>query len=542
MKSFKLISIYIISLLFQVSYTLKANGWKSQSIYQVLTDRIVIDGEPKCATLKEYCGGTFNDLIQLLPHIIDLGFTAIYISPFIENTELGYHGYWAQNIYKVNSNFGTEQELKRFIAKAHEQQILVMVDVVFNHVGYVPEGKVFDDIVPFNKDKHYHEQCEISPQDFETNNIHAIENCRLFGLPDLNTESDEVKDLLFNWIRNDVVLKYGFDGIRIDTVRHVNKRFWQELNLVLSGTNTFAIGEVSSQSPSIVGDYQTQAGLDSVLDFPLYHKMNEVFAKRYPIASLQEQYMNQKNYFSDMSLLGVFVDCHDEARLFNKLSRFAADKEDLALGLNALTYAFMSYGIPILYYGTEGRLNGGSDPLNREIYNPFKEGAVDQTMAKYIKVLNQVRSSHETYNYEPEFKQSGQDTLIFNKGPEVLVIVTNTENVHQTMFLQNHPFKQGDKLCNAFSDWDCVTVDENKRIKITIIHGYPKIYILNNELPPDQNRLNFYQGLFKNAMIVIFFIVMANILHFSGILNMITGGNHIPFKHDHNHHNDHKRL
>ena len=46
--------------------------------------------------------------------------------------------------------------------------------------------------------------------------------CRLFGLPDLNTEREDVKSILLNWIKNDIILKYNFDGVRIDTVRHVN--------------------------------------------------------------------------------------------------------------------------------------------------------------------------------------------------------------------------------------------------------------------------------------------------------------------------------
>ena len=72
-----------------------------------------------------------------------------------------------------------------------------MVDVVFNHVGFVPDED-FSQVVPFNNEKrHYHEKCEILDHDYYTNNQERIEKCRLFGLPDLNTESEEVKTLLF---------------------------------------------------------------------------------------------------------------------------------------------------------------------------------------------------------------------------------------------------------------------------------------------------------------------------------------------------------
>ncbi len=131
-----------------------------------------------------------------------------------------------------------------------------MVDVVFNHVGYVPNGDDYSKIVPFNSAKYYHEQCDITDKDWFTNNQESIEMCRLFGLPDLNTESEIVKDILFRWIRDDVLVKYGFDGLRVDTVRHVGKRFWRELAVTLDSLDTFTMGEVSNSDSSYIASYQ----------------------------------------------------------------------------------------------------------------------------------------------------------------------------------------------------------------------------------------------------------------------------------------------
>ena len=110
----------------------------------------------------------------------------------MENTDLGYHGYWAKNIYKVNPHFGTEADLKQLVIEAHKREILVMIDVVFNHIGYVNNDD-FSGIVPFNKASHYHEPCDITDEDLQNYNRERIEKCRIFGLPDINTESEEVK-------------------------------------------------------------------------------------------------------------------------------------------------------------------------------------------------------------------------------------------------------------------------------------------------------------------------------------------------------------
>src|SRR5688500_11473272 len=85
--------------------------WKSRAIYQVLTDRFATtDGTTTpCSNLNEYCGGTFQGLINNLDYIVGMGFDAIWISPIPLNTPGGYHGYWAQDWNSVNPNFGTSQ-------------------------------------------------------------------------------------------------------------------------------------------------------------------------------------------------------------------------------------------------------------------------------------------------------------------------------------------------------------------------------------------------------------------------------------------------
>jgi alpha-amylase len=100
--------------------------------------------------------------------------------------------------------------------------MFVMVDIVLNHVGYVPLGTDFSSIVPFNDPKYYHEWCEIE----DWNNQTQVEECRLCGLPDLNTESEAVKDILFKWLHDDILKQYMLDGVRLDAFRHINPRFW----------------------------------------------------------------------------------------------------------------------------------------------------------------------------------------------------------------------------------------------------------------------------------------------------------------------------
>jgi len=137
-------------------------AWKSRAVYQILTDRFARDDTANaaaCSNLSGYCGGTWKGIQNHLDYVQGLGFDAIWITPVVDNLDGGYHGYWARNWEKLNSNFGSEDDLKNLVKAAHSKGIWVMVDVVANHVA--PVGDDFSQIYPFNKAEHYHSDCQI---------------------------------------------------------------------------------------------------------------------------------------------------------------------------------------------------------------------------------------------------------------------------------------------------------------------------------------------------------------------------------------------
>ena len=192
------------------------NYWKARSIYQVLTDRFWrSNGDANaCTSLSQYCGGTFKGIEEKLDYITGMGFDAIWISPVVDNIEPGYHGYWARNWEKINSHFGSEQDLKDLVNTAHSKGVAVMVDVVANHSG--PIGDDFSQIYPLNHAEHYHNDCQIN----NWGDAHEVEYCRLADLPDINQDNSYVRQYLKDWIKN-LVNTYQFDGIRIDTIPEV---------------------------------------------------------------------------------------------------------------------------------------------------------------------------------------------------------------------------------------------------------------------------------------------------------------------------------
>lgn len=108
---------------------LSKEGWRSQSIYQLLTDRYARTNgsQAACSNLGDYCGGSWQGIINNLDYIQDMGFTAIWISPITENIPgvtydgAAFHGFWPQQINQVNSNFGTAADLKALSDALHQR-------------------------------------------------------------------------------------------------------------------------------------------------------------------------------------------------------------------------------------------------------------------------------------------------------------------------------------------------------------------------------------------------------------------------------------
>lgn len=274
-----------------------------------------------------------------------MGFDAIWISPVVDNTDgwnqsgTGYHGYWARDWSKLNDHFGTPEELKSLVEACHERDILVMVDVVANHVGPVGMQNITD-IYPFNNPEHYHpNNCQM---DFY--NQTSVEWCWLYDLPDLAQEKPFVREYLKDWVK-DLVETYGFDGLRIDTARHVPKDFLAEYG---EAAGVFQMGEVSGwpdDNVTYLGEYQPS--LTGMFNFPLYDRMLDVFGNGTSMESLSQLLAEESEKIPDLDALGIFMDNHDNDRFLeifpNKFAAFRA----------SLIFAMTQRGIPFFYYGSE---------------------------------------------------------------------------------------------------------------------------------------------------------------------------------------------
>ncbi|KAJ7093161.1 glycoside hydrolase family 13 protein [Mycena epipterygia] len=423
-----------------------AEQWRSRSIYQIITDRFALSPGTvvnECVLSEQtWCGGTWNSIRENLDYIQNAGFTAIWISPVNQNYQGprsaygdAYHGYWPADISQLNDRFGTADDLKALSAEVHRRNMYLMVDIVVNNVmatSMTPDYSTY----MFKDQSYYHPYCSI-----DWSNLTSEQQCWLgdttVPLPDVDTENPTVVSQYSQWIA-DLVQTYSIDGLRIDAAKHVKQSFWPGF---AKSAGVFCMGEVFDPAVPNVAQFQGADALDSVLNYPLYYALVAAFGLPGPqnMSALTDVLTASKTAYTDTTVLGNFLENQDVPRWHN----LSVDPQSL---YNAMTFSFLSDGIPIVYYGQEQSFSGAVDPYNREPLWP--SNYTNTSSYQLISTLNQLRNfminTTDWATQNTNVLTSDNHGLAFQKG-EVVTILTNIgappQNLTNTAF--KSPWDQG---------------------------------------------------------------------------------------------------
>ncbi len=369
--------------------------WSDAVLYFVLLDRFV-DGDPSNDVHVDptqkgtFHGGDIVGLTQQLDDLADLGVTAIWINPVVKNIpgfvtgagfpDWAYHGYWADDFYRTDARFGSEAELKTFVDECHRRGIKVLLDVVYNHVGY--DSQYLTN--PRTKDWIRH-PCGSDD----------LTMC-VGGLPDLKTELPEVADYLYE-AHLGRAARVGLDGFRLDTVKHVDHPFWKEHRKRARerlGEGFFLVGEVWGGDAESLDPWFAADEMDAGFDFSFQGSVLGFLEGRgRPVAF--DRYLKSREKVRAGHLLAHFLSSHDVP---GALWQLGGDKQAFRL---AAILQLASAGLPTLYYGEEvGRL-GGDWPDNRSDMpwgdRPIRPGAGlprDEGLRADYKRLIAIRRAH----------------------------------------------------------------------------------------------------------------------------------------------------
>ena len=253
-------------------------------------------------------GGDLEGLRQHLDYFVELGVTALWLTPVLENNSPDhngfstYHGYATTDYYKVDPRFGTNDEYRRLVDEAHQHGLKVVMDMIFNHCGFdhpwvkdMPSKDWFN-LSDWLKESNgtsnptgtsflqtsYKLTPVVDPYASEVDKRETVEGWFVTTMPDLNQRNQHVMTYLIQnsmwWIET-----VGIDGIRMDTYpyadAHAMAKWMRTLDQEYPNFNT--VGETWVTEPAYTATWQKNSKLASensflktVMDFSFFDKIN----------------------------------------------------------------------------------------------------------------------------------------------------------------------------------------------------------------------------------------------------------------------------
>lgn len=436
----------------------EAKDFTRETIYQIVTDRFfngdaTIDNPAKSPGMADtgmsnwsrYWGGDFAGIKQKLDYLKELGVTAIWISPPMDNRDVlvgggaPYHGYAQRDLKVPEEHFGNWEAFDSMVNAAHSRGIKIIVDFVPNHTSDKDTGEkgawydsgIFLADINNDTDGYFHHNGEVN----DWNNRYEIQYYNIFSLADIDQENTESDSQLKSAAA--LLAKHGVDGFRIDAVKHATWG-WQYsmVNSMHVDTETFVFGEwfQGTTGDALYWDshkFANKSGM-SLLDYPLWTEMRDVFVLNHNFQELEDVIVAENGDFVWKNALVTFIDNHDK-------KRFLSEKNDSNLLHSNLVFQMNCRGVPVIYYGTEQYLhvdtNGGSDPYNRPMMQSWDTGTTAFTIIKKLSALRRANNAvaygghrqrwinSDVYIYERQFYEDVVLTAI-NKSPSTSYNIT----------------------------------------------------------------------------------------------------------------------
>lgn len=338
-------------------------------------------------------GGDLAGAGQRINYLKDLGVTAIWFTPVLENNQpltneggamrSAYHGYGFTDHYAVDRRLGGNEAYKAFVKQAHAAGVKVVQDAVYNHVGinhwFIKDmpGKDWVHQWPAYTNTSYKQQPITDPHASALDRKITVDGWFVPFLPDLNQNNPYVANFLIQhaiWS----VENFGIDAWRIDTYLYNDMPFMNRCNQALMDQypnihifGESSVGNVIEQSYYVRNkiDFPFKSNQPGGLDFVVYNAItNNALKEKNNNAFPLYETLAQDVVYVDPTKLVTFLDNHDLDRYFSVIGE---DFDKYKIGL---TWLLTTRGIPSMYYGTEILMKNFKDPSDAEVRRDFPGG------------------------------------------------------------------------------------------------------------------------------------------------------------------------
>ena len=388
-------------------------------------------------TFTDNLHGDIRGIIDHLDYIRDLGIDVIYLTPIFKSDSS--HKYDTIDYYQIDPSFGTAEDLRELVQKAHQYGMKVVLDAVFNHTGR--DFFAFKDILENKEKSKYLDWYFIDkfPLDNESG---QAPNFKCFGyysgMPKLNLKNPEVEkyvtDVACYWIK-----ECDIDGWRMDVGDEISHYFWKHFRRAVKAVKKDAliIGEIWHYA----GDFLEGDEWDTVMNYPFYLNLIDLLAdEKIGVSRFIQNlgYMKGRLNKKCYPLMWNLIDSHDTARFLHLCN----NKQKLHL---AAAFQLLMPGMPMIYYGDELAMPGANDPdCRRGMY--WDEEYRDNEMLEWYKRLIQVRRTHACI-VEGELAE----TITRDEDGTIVLIRKNTEETVALIFNCSNDTKEFNEYAGQYN-------------------------------------------------------------------------------------------
>lgn len=433
-----------------------ANGRTDNDAFKTMRDKVC---DRQAPSLRH--GGDLEGIRQHLDYFTELGVTALWFTPVLENDSPNdgknstYHGYATTDYYRVDPRFGTNEEYRTLIAEAHDKGLKVVMDMIFNHCGFdhpwiadMPSKDWFNTpewLFPENQGAEHQKTIGTMDGAAKVNDMYLQTSYKLTPVLDPYASKVDLRETVDGWFvptmpdlnqRNPHVIKYliqnsewwiesaGIDGIRMDTYPYADRdamALWMK-TLDMEYPNFNTVGETWVTEPAYTAAWQKDSRLSeknsylkTVMDFAFFDRINQAknevtdgwwngMNRIYNVLCYDYLYPNPKSVMA-------FVENHDTDRFLGMGKDTVALKQALALLLTINR-------TPQLYYGTEVLMNGTKAETDGNVRKDFLGGWAGDSRNCFT-AEGRTQAENSMFNWLSKLLHWRQGNKVITEGSQV---------------------------------------------------------------------------------------------------------------------------
>ncbi|MEC5423643.1 alpha-amylase family glycosyl hydrolase [Virgibacillus sp. C22-A2] len=457
---------------------------QEEIIYNIVVDRYnngdySLDKQVRVDDPTAYQGGDLQGIIAKLDTFDELGSTTLTLSPIMENAPDGYHGYWIEDLFELEEQFGTMEDLNTLVEEAHKRDMKIVLEFVINYVS-ASHPLVTDP--------------EKSDWFSESNDLTAD---WADGIVVLNQDNEEVEDYLIEaaayWME-----ETNIDGFKLHAADQASESFLENFTTHIKGLDPdfYLLGDILDKDAD-TEHLKENTAIQAIDNNMLFESMNDVFSEAgNPVSDLYEAWEDNDQYGGLLYVDDKYTKRFTQA--FAENGRNALTTWSLAL-----TYMYTTPGVPSIFQGSEIPMYGADAEEAQRIVQ-FNSG--DSDLKEFHNRISSLRANFPVLSYgDFEIVGSSGAMSVFKRTyeDETMYIAINNDEESQAVSVTG--IDSGMQLRGYLGD-NIVRENDRGEFKIGLAREKAEVFVIEPDTGLNWLFIGFVAGVFLLFIIVIFML------------------------------------